>query len=359
MVRSALDFSAFDAAVNQFIERHNSSGARPIAGASVVVVDAANLLHAQGYGRYAADRLYLIASASKILSAGVIMRLCDQRTLRLDEPLRTYVPDWPASGTGDVTLAQLLSSSSGLPSVMEVTATLENLRDPYAVHLYQFVPQGTLQETGLRIYKTEPPRKPNTHFAYGGSQWQLAGAIAEIASGKSWAQLVRETYVEPCGVPSLGYTNPFASARTYPPEFDGVVANLPSTDNPNIEGGAYITAPDYGKLLQLHLNHGLSGTERVLSEASVAIMQQDWIAKYGGKVVSPSPIQYGEGYGLGWWINTEHDYLVAPGTYGAFAWLDRKRRYAAISIIENGHVIGGTLALEVKPIMDALIDARG
>jgi CubicO group peptidase (beta-lactamase class C family) len=211
------------------------------------------------------------------------------------------------------------------------------------------------------LYETEPLRPPNFTFAYGGSQWQLAGAIAEVVSGKTWAELIRETYVEPCGVASLGYTNPFMMSvtRTYPREFDGVVSRLPVTDNPNIEGGAYIRAPDYAKLLQMHLNRGMCGNARVLSEESVAMMQVDWVAKYGGKAVSPSVIPYGEGYGLGWWINHEQGYLVDPGSYGAFAWLDVERGYAAITITENGVVVGGELGLAVKPVLDNIFDAAG
>ena len=63
---------------------------------------------------------------------------------------------------------------------------------------------------------------------------QIAGAVAEIASGKSWAELIDEIYVEPCDLRSLGYTNPWiplgAISGSYP-DWDGDLSLLPPTDN--------------------------------------------------------------------------------------------------------------------------------
>lgn len=44
--------------------------------------------------------------------------------------------------------------------------------------------------------------------------------MAEVVSGKSWAQLVDETYVEPCGATLLGHFNKFQdNGTTYPEDF--------------------------------------------------------------------------------------------------------------------------------------------
>ena len=84
----------------------------------------------------------------------------------------------------------------------------------------------------------------------------MAGAVAEVASGQSWSQLIDEIYVQPCGLETLAYNNHFAQLGggfSYPDEFAGDPTTLRDTANPNMEGGAYVTTGDYGKLLLMHL----------------------------------------------------------------------------------------------------------
>src|SRR5262249_41574972 len=99
------DFSAFDQAVTQFLTDNN------IAGASAVVVHKDyGVVHQSGYGAFDANRLYLIASSSKVMSVGVLMRLADQGLVDFDKPISSYLSDWGQYKT-DLKLAQLLSNS--------------------------------------------------------------------------------------------------------------------------------------------------------------------------------------------------------------------------------------------------------
>jgi CubicO group peptidase (beta-lactamase class C family) len=59
----------------------------PIRGASAFVsTKERGLVHSKGYGEFAVDRLYLIASSSKILSVGAVMKLADDGQVDIDEP---------------------------------------------------------------------------------------------------------------------------------------------------------------------------------------------------------------------------------------------------------------------------------
>ncbi|MET0340486.1 MAG: serine hydrolase, partial [Polyangiales bacterium] len=253
------DFAKFEKAVDDAVAAHNATATPDlqIRGLSTVVVDREDgVVHTSGHGDFDADRLYLIASSSKILSVGVLMRLADQGKLDIDAPISRYLPEaWGAHKQG-VSVASLVSNSSGLPSLGEIIAN----SSAYLPHLCQYSDQGSLESCGRAIYSDDSPganREPDKQFRYGGSQWQLAGAVAEQVSGKSWAELIEETYRAPCGVESLGYTNQFAkSSLGYPKDFDGDASLQPKTQNPSIEGGAYITGPDYGKLLHMHLRGG-------------------------------------------------------------------------------------------------------
>jgi CubicO group peptidase (beta-lactamase class C family) len=342
-----LDFTAFDQAIETFLTAQKLPGAT-----AVVVHRERGMVHLKGYGSFAADRVFLVASSSKILSAGVLARLADEKKVDLDAPVGPLVrATWGDGGKAALTVAQMLSNSSGMVGLLDEAA--------YAPYVCQFVVRGTLTACARTIYQAADADRvvpPDTQFRYGGGQWQLAGGIAEVASGKPWADLVRETYVEPCGATSLGYTNQFArSGLGYPASFMGNPANLDQTENPSIEGGAFINAADYGKILLMHLRGGLCGGKRVLSEAAVARMQQDRLASYGGATQDPGF----QGYGLGWWVDRGHPGVVSdPGAYGAVPWLDNPRRYAAFILLESGALLGAQLREQTRPLLEATFGDR-
>jgi CubicO group peptidase (beta-lactamase class C family) len=344
-VRSSLDFTPFDDAVRSFL------AAQGLQGATAAIVDReGGLVHEKGYGSFAPDRPFLIASSSKILSAGILLRLADQKRLDLDGPIGKVVGSAWGEAKANLTVAQLLSNSSGMVALVDEAA--------YPPYLCQFIPAFTLSGCAEAIYRAPDADRivpPDTRFGYGGGQWQLAGGVAEVASGKTWEQLLRETYLEPCGATSLGYTNPFARAPGgYPSFFMASVANLDRTANPNIEGGAYVTVPDYARILLMHLRGGRCGDTRVLSEAAVVRAQQDRIGPaYGGMTQDPTM----PGYGLGWWVDRAHPGVVSdPGAYGSVAWLDNPRGYGAFIALESTATLGVQLRIQAKPILDAIFD---
>lgn len=351
-----LDFAKFDDAVNHAMDDFNAiaSPGMKLTGVSAVVLhQKLGVVHSKGYGEFAADRLYVVASCSKMLSAGVLMRLADLGKLDVDKPVETYLSDWGDAPTSKITIAQMLSNSSGMPSLGEVSGAAQDTQSPYYSNLCQYNDAGSLAACGKLLYATTPPRKPDSMFAYGGSQWQLAGAVAEKVSGKSWAELIDETYVKPCKVPSLGYTNQYAkSGTTYPSFFMADKANLPVTDNPSIEGGAYVSAPDYGKLLLMQLRGGKCDDTRVLSEAAVERMQENRLAQYGGSTGNDSL----PGYGFGFWVAADHSMIADPGAYGAYPVLDLRRGYGFFIAIELTTDAGSFLAAALKPTLDQIFD---
>ncbi|MBM4362088.1 MAG: beta-lactamase family protein [Deltaproteobacteria bacterium] len=348
-----LDFSAFDAAIDDFLATEG------LAGATAVVVHRDHgQLHLAGYGSFPPDRVSLIASSSKILSAGILMKLVDEGKLDLDAPVSEVLGDWGTHKT-DITSAQLVSNSSGLVGLID---------DPlYAKYICQYVDTGTLAACAETIYKADDAADrvpPDSKFRYGGGQWQLAGGVAEKVSGMNWAALVHGTYVKPCGVASLAYTNQFLRATSeggggvagglgYPAFFQGDPANAPVSDNPSIEGGAYTNVADYGALLQMHLRGGLCGDTRVLSEESVARMQEDRLAAYDGTTGSPTF----PGYGLGWWVSRDEPGVVQdPGAYGAVPLLDKNRGAAFFVVLEADSAKGAVLAERLRPIFSSIVD---
>src|SRR5690606_947412 len=160
-------------------------------------------------------------------------------------------------------------------------------------------------------------------------------------SGKPWAQLVDEIFVQPCDLETLGYNNHFAALASgfdYPEQVDGDLSFLPPTDNPNMEGGAYLNVADYGKLLQMHLAGGRCGDTQVLSPEALEQMYADALAPFGGVTIT------GGGYGMGWWIDRTSGLLTDPGAYGSVPWLDREDGFGAYLVIELDSGTGTELA---------------
>lgn len=346
--RVSRDFAAISPIVGGYVSEHHLNGA------GLIIVDKNDgVVYERYWGVFGPDRVSLIASASKMISAGVLLHLADEGKLDLDAPVADVVA-WGRSNP-TVTPAQLLSNSSGLVGVLPI------LEYPPYLCMWDF--RGTLQECARHIFTTPDDDAdvvpPDTEFRYGGAQWQVAGAVAEIASGRSWAELVDEIFVKPCGVPSLGYNNHYRQigeiGPQYPPGFAGPESLRP-TRNPHIEGGAYITPRDYAKLLLMNLRDGRCGEHRVLSRDAVARMHENRIAKaYPASAVPANP-----GYGMGWWVDSTTGRLTDPGAFGTNPWLDLEHGYGAYLVVEASSDVAFDLGLKLyAPVEAAMTAARG
>lgn len=323
--------------------------AEGLEGAGLVIVERdAGVVYEEHFGAFGPDRISMIASSSKMISAGVLLKLQEEGLLDIDAPIEGQV-DW-AVGNPDITTAQLLSNSSGL-----VGLGPNFLYPPY---LCQWGVPNTLQQCGEVVFTTADDDgdqiPPDTEFRYGGAQWQVAGAIAESVSGKSWDQLIDEIYVEPCGVDSLGYVSLGAvltGSPGYPVAFGGDPSSVTPSENPSIEGGAHITAGDYAKLLLMHLRGGACDGTQVLSQESLDTMHADRIAAvYNGDSSVPDT-----GYGMGWWVDRETGRISDGGAWGAVPWLDLDDGYGAYIVIEEDATTGQALKTQIEELVHTAV----
>jgi CubicO group peptidase (beta-lactamase class C family) len=340
------DFSGVSPIVERFVDERDLNGA-----ALIVVERDDGFIDEEYWGDFGPDRVSLIASSSKMISAGVLLRLHDDGLLDIDAPV-AEIADWGA-GNPTITPAQLLSNSSGLVGLFPDPA--------YTPYACQRLASGTLQDCAERIFSTPDDDTdvvtPDTEFRYGGAQWQVAGAVAEVASGKPWSQLIDEIYVQPCGLETLAYNNHItqlgADRFGYPTAFAADPSTLQSTDNPNIEGGVYIAPPDYAALLLMHLRGGRCGDTQVLSQAALDHMHTDRIgATYGGDAVDP-----GMGYGMGWWVERASGRISDPGAYGSVPWVDLEDHYGVYLVIEADLDTGSQLAEALYDIIEQAVNA--
>lgn len=328
---AAADFGAVEDVINTFIADEGLEGA----GLIVVHRDDGVLYHG-AFGEFETDRISMIASASKMISAGVLMRLEQDGVIDIDAPVGDAV-DWGGDHP-DLMPVQLISNSSGLvglgPDLL------------YAPYLCQWMPAPGLQECGQTVLTTTDDDgdivSPDSEFRYGGAQWQVAGAIAEAASGQTWNELIDSIYSEPCGLDTLGYGNLVAIAGAgfsgYPAAFGGDPDAHEPAINPSIEGGGFISTGDYGKLLLMHLRGGECENGQVLTQESLDRLHADRIAEYGGDAGEDT------GYGMGWWIDRETGILSDGGAWGAYPWLNLEDGYGAYWVIEDSFQTSGRIS---------------
>ena len=339
-------------------------------GASFIVVDRdAGVLYEEHTGELGPGRIAMIGPLSEMISAGVVLRLHEDGLLDVDAPVADVVA-W-GSGNPEVTLAQLLSHSSGM-----VGGLPSQFYAPYTCSV-MFI--GSLQGCGETIFTTPDDDvdlvPPDTNFGWPGTgaDYQVAGAVAEAASGKTWAELVDETYA-PCGLEVLAYNNPWfqlpfdPATFAYPSAaFDGDPSTLAPTDNPSIEAGAYTTPEDYAALLLMHLRDGMCGDQRVLSTESLERMHEDRIARvYDGGNPAWDP-ETGDatggvwGYGMGFMMDREVGGRPGMATpFGQQTWMDLDTGYAALLLLESS--FPDALALyDLVPdaLHEAILTARG
>jgi CubicO group peptidase (beta-lactamase class C family) len=277
-----------------------------IANGSLLIVKDGQKVHELYAGNYQPNTLRLIASSTKWLSAVVIMSLVDDGLMTLDDPASLYFPQQYTGEKGTITIRQMFSHTSGLPG--------DETSDVLSSDAI------TLQQAAQLIATNNLIATPGTVFCYGGLSMQLAGACAEVASGQSWSNLVELRLKRPLGLTATTYGN---------------------TPNPRIAGGGSSTLYEYATVLEMLLQHGLWGTNRVLSSNSVYMMQQDQTA--GAQILCSPYAKYGlpdTRYGIGEWQEElapdgSAYQIGSGGAFGFAPWIDLDRNVAGVFMVVN------------------------
>lgn len=344
------DFTEADAWMQDFIDTEDA-----FPGGSYIVVDRnLGVIHKAAFGNQTEDSLVLLASTSKVSTVTLLMALNDDGNIEFDvtTPIANYLP-WQGVWDENITTKHLVSNRSGIPGLEQA---LRN-QEAAASHACQFFPFGTLYACVEELYTSPLPElvstPADTAFEYGGSQWQISGGVAESVGGGSWNQLWDQYIAQPCGIGISTYGNNLAIAAAW----DGNPESLQGKDNPNMEGGMMSSLDDYAKLLSLHLNEGVCGSNRVLSAESVTAMR-----------TATTLNEDGSGhYGMGWWFEPVNEtgsttVFTDGGAWGSLSWIDTQRNYAGVVFFEEytgTEARKGTSGVrdQLIPIIEQAIDA--
>lgn len=260
--------------------------------------------YADGLGR---DDLFLGASMTKSVLAGLVGRAVRAGVLSLDDLVTDHVPELQGSGYRGVTLRQVAAMTSGLDWV-------EDHRDPesQASRLLGCFAGGT---GGSREFLTTlaPRFEPGTQYAYCTADSQVLDWARERATGQSFERALGEWWRD------LGCVHD-AVVSLDAPVGEGVAM---------AGGGLAATARDWARFGLLQVDGTLAGT-RWLEESWVTESSRP-AAEFTRPGRLPSSLTTHAGFGLHWWpMDDAGDQVSADGSRGQFTYVDRKRRAVVV-----------------------------
>lgn len=136
--------------------------------------------------------LFDLASVTKVMATTQsIMVLVDRGLISVDDKVATYLPGFEANGKGDITIAQLLTHSSGLPQ-WEATFLYCNNKAEQLEYIknLELVPE----------FKTDGSEPKYSDFSF-----MTLGFIVEAVSGQDMDVFVKENVYIPLGMTNTTY----------------------------------------------------------------------------------------------------------------------------------------------------------
>jgi CubicO group peptidase (beta-lactamase class C family) len=251
------------------------------------------------------DEIFRIYSMSKPLTGVAMMILFEQGKWRLDDPVTRYVPEFKnlkvmvsADKEGNITAVEPMKRPPTMREIMSHTAGFGyGLGDEHPVDkLYR--KNEVLGSTGLhqmieRTAQIPLMYQPGTSWSYS-SAVDIQGYIVEKLTGKTLGQFLQENVFAPLKMTDTGfYTGPAKANRlaavyvaekgqTQIHEAKELFGNkMPDYSKPPAMesggGGLVSTTMDYARFCQMILNKGQLDGVRILSPASVELMDTNVI----------------------------------------------------------------------------------
>jgi CubicO group peptidase (beta-lactamase class C family) len=205
---------------------------------------------------------FAMASGSKIFTAVAVGLLIQDGKIALDTRLADCVRSRESRFDSAVTIAHLLSHTSGVPDYFD-----EYVQSDYAA-LWKARPCYSMISPSdfLPLFENEPMKaRPGGDFAYSDSGFILLGLVIEEVTGQDFRDVIADRVFRPCGMTRSGYfamdALPENTACGYVPHGENGwhtnIYSVPSIGAP--DGGAFTTVGD----LRLFWTSLLAG--RVLS----------------------------------------------------------------------------------------------
>lgn len=325
------------------------------------------------------DEIFRVYSMSKPLTGVAMMILFEQGKWRLDDPVTRYVPEFKtlkvmveADKDGNITKTEPMKRPPTMREIMSHTAGFGyGLGDEHPVDkLYR--KKEVLASTGLHqmIERTaEIPLmyQPGTNWSYS-SAVDIQGYIVEKLTGKTLGQFMQENVFGPLKMKDTGfYTGPEKAKRlaaVYVAERGQTQIHeakelfgqkMPDYSKPPAMesggGGLVSTTMDYARFCQMMLNKGELDGVRILSPASIELMDTNVIPKnvlVNSNGTSVARFNEAVGFGLDFMVVNDpraagslegKNTMSWGGAAGTWFWIDPTNDVLFVGMIQR---MGGT-----------------
>ena len=269
----AQDAARMDEVVQSYVRDKTFMGA-------VLVARGTDVILSKGYGSANLEwdvpntpaTKFRLGSITKQFTAASILLLEERGKLKLDDPIKTHMPDAPAAWD-KITILNLLTHSSGIPN-------FTSLPDYPSLKLAD-----TPVAKAITTFRDKPlDFPPGEKMSYSNSGYLVLGYVIERVAGVSYEKFVTDNIFVPLGMKDSGYdSNSTIIARRaagYAPSPAGPVnAGFIHMSVPHAAGALYSTTGDL-----LRWEQGLFGG-KLISAASLAKMTTPFKNDYAFGVI--------------------------------------------------------------------------
>jgi CubicO group peptidase (beta-lactamase class C family) len=275
-------------AVDGYIERQMAANRVP--GLALAITRGDEVVYLKGYGTAGNGEpvtprtQFYTASLSKGFTALAAMQLVEEGKVKLDEPVRTYLPGFATADrrlSGTIIVRELLNQTSGLADSGFPSYTL---------------PQpDSLEERVESLRTAKLVSEPGTEFHYTDPNYAVLARLVEVVSGKPFGAYLRDSVFGPL---EMADTTSVLTSEEVPREAPNlaqghVLAFGVPIERGEMDGflggssGVISTAGDMANYLIMQNNHGRLDNAQLVSSESVALMHAP-------------PQGIGSSYAMGW-----------------------------------------------------------
>lgn len=324
--------------VDDYIQTEMSK--RRIPGLALGVVRNGELVRSQAYGTanletdspVKPESVFDLASLTKPFTATAVMILAEEGKLNIDESVRKYVEGLPESWE-DMTIAHLLSHTSGLPALFPEEETWPPLLDNSTARMFASL---------VKLRLTAPP---GTRERYSDPGYFLLGMVIEKVSGQRWGDFLSARIFQPLNMNSTLVLNHWT-----------IVRNLVSPYT--LRAGRLLNARrDFQD--ELPSFYGLRSTIADLAKWDRALREGTLLKKETlARMWTPARLRDGQEirifdrpYGLGWMLGEVEEHPIAE--HGGFTGTHMLR------LLDNGLTVIVLTNLDVRSGSQPASLARG
>ena len=375
--------------VTQRLQRHIDDG--DISGVVATVIRDGKIVYSEALGQrdiekslpMTDDTLFRIYSMTREITSVAVLQLYEQGKFKLNDPIKMYLPEFEnqqvlldsdntdlsqtRARTGDITVAHLLTHTSGLGSRSSALYTENQVRDKNIS-----LDQMTSNAARIPLFQD-----PGIEFRYG-IHATILGKLIEVWSGEELLSYLEKNIFEPLGMNNTMFwaqgEDADKLAQLYRPTDGSLVPHqvekIPFTAKPRlIEGGVGLlsTVKDFANFSQMVMNNGEFNGKQILKPETAALIFENGVPEaampigargywagsgwtFGGfnLVLDPASYSFPVSEGTIWW----------DGSAGTRFFIDPKQKLITIIMGQVSPSNGGGFREEFSIGVDAAIVDR-